>query len=507
MLFSHLTVHVCGLGDSSYPKYNVCGRKVWIRCLQLGAHEGHRGEVDEMAQGGGERWFDIWSRNVLGDITGKDFNDEKGLIGGQYTENEASYNPIYNLEFIGENGTELPFLKDNGEYCELIASETLTKNNHQPSVFKYSFKTDEQYSLGDTLQIHPSNPAISIDKFLKYQKLTQKQNEIIKITSPPELIPERGWHNNGTMTFKELLKFHLPIASPPPRRFFSIVWRYASDLNQREKLYELAQWDETDQLFNYIYRSKRTLIEVLDEFDSLIVPLNIWIDAIGLIKGREYTISSKPGQPLVEITATTVSYSTILHIPRIGITTAYLSNQALLQPSQQIPAHIIHKNMQFDKLNGEQGGKYLIICTGAGISGAKGLIECLPHNDFGVNQIMLFTGHRYSHKDFLYYDEFAKFIKQGAKLEIFGCFSKDDSVVDANDKIHYDPKYVQVNLWKYKDQVRAYLKDGNSVIYVCGSSGKMPTEVRITLGEIMKDLDENWVTNKTKMGKYIEDVW
>lgn len=483
-LFQNLTIHVCGLGDSSYSQYNVCGRKLWLRFIQLGAHAGERGEMDDCAPNGGEKWWEAWALKVVKDVTGVDLG-ERFPVGGQYSS-EGHISPLYSIAYTEE--PEVP-QEDGFNHCKLISRERLTSPGYPEEVHKYQFQTTEQYNVGDTLLIFPTNPASSVQSFIQTQELGDKADLHIKVSSPKHLTPQRGWFNNGVMTLREFLTHHVNIHSPPPRRFFSIVWRFASEEREREKLYELAQLEETEQLFNYVNRPRRTLFECIQEFFSLRIPLEFLVDACGLIRPREYSISSSPSSEFLELTVSSVNYTTILRTPRIGLCSSFLSG---LKIGDMVPASVVKKNVNFPR------GDYLVVSTGAGIAGAKPLIEVSAD----TREILMFTGHRYTDKDFLYSSEWP----QMPHLRVVGCFSRDLKIDhNANTtNILYEKGYVQANLWKHKDSVKDFLSKGANV-YVCGSSGKMPTEVRITIGEIMGD--EMYTKDMEKAGKYIEDVW
>lgn len=483
-LFKGLTVHVCGLGDSSYSQYNVCGRKLWLRFIQLGATPGERGEMDDCAANGGEKWWEAWALKVAGDITGIEMGD-KFLIGGDYESNKH-ITPLFKVEYSNDIEVEQ---EDKFNHCKLIKRIALTGAEYPEEVYKYQFKSNETYNVGDTLLIYPTNPESSVTSFIDTQDLSLRENSIIKVSCPKYLTPQRGWFNNGVMTLRELLTHHINIHSPPPRRFFSIVWRFASEEREREKLYELAQLEETEQLFNYVNRPKRTLFECIQEFFSLRIPIEFLVDACGLIRPREYSISSSPNSELLELSVSSVNYTTILRTPRIGLCSSYLNG---LELGSEIPANVVKKNINFPD------GNFLIISTGAGIAGAKPLIEM--KND---RNILMFTGHRFVEKDFLYSEVWGSM----PHLQVVGCFSRGLANKTEHSKIgniQYEKGYVQTNLWKLKDQVKDFLSQGANV-YVCGSSGKMPTEVKITLAEIMGD--EAYIKHMEKYGKYIEDVW
>ena len=58
---------VFGLGDSSYPKFNYCGKKLQRRLHQLGAHQfSDTGLADDQHPLGLDGALDPWLDQVLG---------------------------------------------------------------------------------------------------------------------------------------------------------------------------------------------------------------------------------------------------------------------------------------------------------------------------------------------------------------------------------------------------------------------------------------------------------
>ncbi|GMM27332.1 NAPDH-dependent diflavin reductase [Martiniozyma asiatica (nom. inval.)] len=465
-LLNHLKIHVCGFGDSGYSQFNLCGRKLWIRLTQLGAQEGIRGEVNE-AKADWENWFQSWALNVAKDLD-VDLGDSF-VIGGEYNEEgiDISREPLHKVELLEQyQGGEHKGVHSNEGQFEVIENTVITKEMPvSQTVHKIRLRCNKpfKYNPGDIIQITPLNDATVVNEFLERQHLVEFANRKV---STPQL---------GITTLEELL-YNLNLQEPP-RRFFANCWQFATDPREREKLYELAQFAEADQLHNYISRSHRSISEVLQEFFSFKMSINWLVDSLGFIRPREYTISGCYEKE-IELTITRVKYNTILRTARIGLASNFICN---LKVNSKLNGKIISKNIKLPM------GKLLLISTGAGIAGTKSIIE--SRND--QNELILYTGHRFQEKDFLYGELWQNF----SNLKVFGCFSRN--CIDQNlvrDNITFKKGYVQhVLAEKIPNDIEA--------VYVCGSSGKMPAELRQILKEKL-DIDQ-----MERNGCYIEDVW
>ena len=87
---------------------------------------------------------------------------------------------------------------------------------------------------------------------------------------------------------------------PPNPHALRILAEFASDEQHKEKLEEMSSMTEDgiEIYYEYISREKRNIYEILYDFDSVKIPINYLIEALGnytytgLVKPREYSISS-----------------------------------------------------------------------------------------------------------------------------------------------------------------------------------------------------------------------
>lgn len=92
--------------------------------------------------------------------------------------------------------------------------------------------------------------------------------------------------------------------------------------------------------------------------------------------------------------------------------------------------------------------------------------------------------------------------KERSDMIVRTCFSRDGG----------KEKYVQDMLWNDKALIFDLVVNQNAIVYICGSSGQMPTQVKLTFIEITKTIgnDENaeqYVNEMIKSNRYIQETW
>lgn len=118
-------------------------------------------------------------------------------------------------------------------------------------------------------------------------------------------------------------------------------------------------------------------------------------------------------------------------------------------------------------------------------------------------ETVLFFGNRFREKDFLFQADLEKAVGD-KKLNLFTSFSRDEN----------SGGYVQQEMYRQKELVARVLCSKQGVLYVCGSSGKMPREVRITVVTCVQEVNgwteeqaEEWVKGMEKSGRYLQETW
>jgi sulfite reductase alpha subunit-like flavoprotein len=96
------------------------------------------------------------------------------------------------------------------------------------------------------------------------------------------------------MTFRDLFVSCLDIFSVPRRSFFEMLAFFTEDENQTEKLREFSSPDGQDDMYAYCQRPRRTVAEVLFDFQSANIKLDYILDLFPIMQPRSFSIASDP---------------------------------------------------------------------------------------------------------------------------------------------------------------------------------------------------------------------
>lgn len=521
---NHISVAFLGLGDSSYPKFNYAIRMLHKRIVnQLGAKElFDRLEADELSIEGSNKgtgsgveavYFE-YEKRVL-EFLKETFPHRK--ISGQIVDREEISESVYleptsflRLRTNKIDNDQVTFEGDESiRRGTVVKNERITSEDHFQDVRQFVFKMelDEKYDSGDTISIYPCNSDESVSRFFELQPHWAKiADNLLEFTAgvPDEL---RDGGIIRPLTLRNLLKYHFDIASIPKASFFMKIWVFATDLSrleqgeeqlqqQSEKLHQFATDKDMQDLYDYCNRPRRSILEVLQDFVSLDLPWKYALDYLPLIKPRYFSISSGPSDPNVELTVAIVKYRTMLRKIRKGLCTTYLTG---LVENDEVRYKVQNKNSFRDEVYDKPA---VLISPGVGLAPMMSVIRS---NIF--SNVHLFFGNRYMNGDFLYRNQLENWNQHG-KISLHTCFSRDRENSP-------NLKYVQDVLWEMGEIVCDLIVNKEAVLFLCGSSGKMPLQVRITLVEIIKrwanmpDEEEaqDYLRNMEKENRYLQETW
>ena len=151
----------------------------------------------------------------------------------------------------------------------------------------------------------------------------------------------------------------------------------------------------------------------------------------------------------------------------------------------------------------------ILIAPGTGLAPCRSLIwdreELLLECQRTVGKSYLFYGGRNKAADFFYSKEWKDY--RALQVEVFPAFSRDQK-----EKI-----YVQDIIRQNGKLVNHLIRNENAIIYVCGSSGKMPTAVKEALIDVVFELQAEKKHDREKIaeffetfvkeGRYIQETW
>lgn len=116
-------------------------------------------------------------------------------------------------------------------------------------------------------------------------------------------------------------------AVPRARTFRLLAINCKNEL-EKEKLLELASPQYQEELFAYVNRPKRTILEVLRDFRHATsqLNLNILFEIFQFIKTRSFSIASCPAHKSLDLLVAVVDYKTMLSQRRKGLCSNWLKS-------------------------------------------------------------------------------------------------------------------------------------------------------------------------------------
>ncbi|OAA43667.1 sulfite reductase flavoprotein alpha-component [Metarhizium rileyi] len=469
-----------GLGDSTYLKFNWAARKLIRRLGQLGASTFIEPcEADEQFPDGIDGSFVRWADNLRKHIL-EHYPDPKGR--DAIPDNEPlppkwSLAPAINRltkstrtsQVNGDTRT-LPLTPPlnliphpSGLQATLVRNERLTPNDHWQDVRLASFDIPGslQVNPGDCLTIYPKNFPQNVQKVISlmgWDNIADQPLDLSLCSLP------RTLYSPSPCTLRDILLHNIDINAVPRRSFLKNLSSFSDNEDHKERLLEFTTTEFLDDYFDYATRSRRTIIEVLEEFYSVRVPPSHLLDVFPLIRGRDFSIanggkhltptSSSP-TTRIELLIALVNYRTILRKPREGLCSRYITH---LPPGT--PLTVTLKPV-LSPIHGALNARRPLIAmaTGTGVAPVRSLIhERMMHGSPAPT--ILFFGNRNKDADYFFAKEWANMAKD--QLTVFTAFSRDQ-----REKV-----YVQ-DLIRKEARLLEELIPQRAIFAVCGGSTKM----------------------------------
>ncbi|KAJ0415966.1 hypothetical protein BJY00DRAFT_292576 [Aspergillus carlsbadensis] len=544
-----------GLGDSSYPKFNWAARKLYKRLLQLGADEIYPGgEADHQHPEGLEGTFIPWLTSLR-----KHLLDQYPLPPGQDPiPEDVQLPPKWVLELQIQNtitpaGNAAHKAPRNGiisgEYPDtyrldvdqrplhdsltatLVQNERVTPQTHWQDVRHLSLTVPDavSYAPGDVVAITPKNTPEDAQSLIEMMGWQDQADQLVFLVprdrprSADEL-PVPPIHNldsHPKLTLRELLINYLDIRAIPRRSFFSAIAHYTSYEMHKERLLEFTDPEYLDEFWDYTTRPRRSILEVLHEFDTVKIPWQHATSAFPILRGRQFSIASggelkriPEGGARFELLIAIVKYRTVIKKIREGVCTKYIANLR--------PGSILKIQLQRGGLNSSVGqlvGPTMLIGPGTGVAPLRSMLwekaaivksyqEENPGVEPPIEPTILLYGGRNRASDYFFEEEWRQ-LSNLVKLQVLTAFSRDQQK-----KI-----YVQDVIKENSKLVFKLLHDKGGAVFVCGSSGRMPQAVREALTEAFQyggDAEsqqfsrreaEEYLVGMEKTGRYKQETW
>ena len=415
----------------------------------------------------------------------------------------------------------------------LEENRRLTPSIHWQDVRQLVFTSasSASYSPGDVLTIFPKNTLEDVEKLLCLMNWTAIADQEVYFcrnssSKPHDRYPPPPIDVKSAfipITLRELLRSNLDLNAIPKRSFFSLVAHFTNDSMQKERLLEFTKPEYIDELYDYTTRPRRSILEVLQEFDTIKIPWQWAANVLPELRGRQFSIASggklkadAHGRSRFELLVAIVRYKTVIKKIREGVCTRYL---ATLPAGSSL--EVILQKGSLGVVRAQASRPMVMIGPGTGIAPIRSLIwERLQWieelrtqpaglsngnttHQHGIGEMALFFGCRQKEADYFFEPDWEK-LQDDLPLRVFTAFSRDQK-----QKI-----YVQDLVKEQSELIYRLLYESEGIVYVCGSSGKMPKAVRVALTEAfslhgnMKPGDaEAYLQTMEKEGRYKQETW
>ncbi|KAL4747106.1 hypothetical protein BDW72DRAFT_206759 [Aspergillus terricola var. indicus] len=488
-----------GLGDSSYPKFNWAARKLYKRLLQLGADEIHPGGEADHQHPSGYYPLPPGQDPIPDDVQ----LPPKWIL--QLRDQEVPSEEVSPPDTMGTAVTgDFPdsYCLDNDHRplhdsltASLVQNKRVTPQTHWQDVRHLILTVSEpnSYAPGDVITITPKNTAEDVQSLIEMMGWQEQADRLVSLvprdstrsTNELPTPPIHSLDSHPQLTLRELLINYLDIRAIPRRSFFAAIAHYTTYEMHKERLLEFTNPEYLDEFWDYTTRPRRSILEILHEFDTVKIPWQHATSAFPIIRGRQFSIASggelkrtPEGGARFELLIAIVKYRTVIKKIREGVCTKYISN---LRPGSTLKIQL-----QRGGLNSSVGqlvGPTMLIGPGTGVAPLRSMLwekaaivksyqERNPGVDPPIEPTILVYGGRNRAADFFFEDEWQQ-LSDLIKLKVLTAFSRDQK----------QKVYVQDVIRENSSLVFNLLHDKGGAVFVCGSSGRMPQAVREALTE------------------------
>lgn len=210
------------------------------------------------------------------------------------------------------------------------------------------------------------------------------------------------------------------------RYFWEILAHFANSDLEREKFTEFTTAEGQQDLFDYVHRPRRTIVEILADFPRIAanVPAQYVFDMIPVLQPRAFSIASSltshPGE--AHLLMAVVRYKTKLLVKsRAGVCSTWLAGlDTSSQQTPRIPVWVKKGTIQFPGAGDPT--PVIMVGPGTGVAPFRNFIQERVASGTG-NNVLVF-GCRSQTKDFYCSEEWRGYVARGL-MTLVTAFSRD----------------------------------------------------------------------------------
>ncbi|KAJ5198880.1 Oxidoreductase FAD/NAD(P)-binding [Penicillium cf. griseofulvum] len=451
------------------------------------------------------------------------FAEESDIVPIPANELQASTDDHPGLHHLDYDSRPIP----HSLSATLTENRRVTPRKHWQDVRRITLTVPDavSYVPGDMIAITPKSSAIDVQSLIDLMGWNDQADRRISlvptgdIPSPP---PIPGLNSYPNLTLRALLMDYLDIKGIPRRSFFSTIAHYTNDERHKERLLEFTNPEYLDELWDYTTRPRRSILEILHEFDTVKIPWQHAISVLPAMRARQFSIASggkrkqtTDGSTQFELLIAIVKYQTVIKRIREGVCTKYLS---VLRPGSTLQVQLQPGGLKSSVQ--QLTAATVLIGPGTGVAPLRSmlwekaaLVQAYREQNPGINPpigpTVLLYGGRNRESDFFFEEEWTELSKL-IPLQVLTAFSRDQQR-----KI-----YVQDTVRENFSLFFRLLHDMQGSVYICGSSGRMPQAVREALIETFQNggsplsgqpftrsQAEGYLIDMEQSGRYKQETW
>lgn len=349
------------------------------------------------------------------------------------------------------------YTKDNPLPAKLLENRVLNKDGSSKDTRHLVVDiagSSLTYKVGDSLGVYGSNRPQLVEEII----------ELLGATGNEPVTPARL---TAALSLREALMSKLSLAGPT-KKILETLAAKATVAGEKARLAELLA--PAAEEVREAFLGQREYIDLLEEFPGVKLSPQELVDHLRRLMPRLYSIASSPalhpGQ--VHLTVAPVRYESNGR-RRYGVCSTFLADRVTRRKTP-IPVFVAESHFG---LPADPAKDIIMVGPGTGVAPFRAFVqERVATKAPGRN--WLFFGDQHEATDYLYGDEWKRYLADGQMARIDLAFSRDQAK-----KI-----YVQDRMRENAAELWAWLK-GGAFFYVCGDAHRMAKDVDAVLHEVV----------------------
>jgi sulfite reductase (NADPH) flavoprotein alpha-component len=335
------------------------------------------------------------------------------------------------------------------------------------------------YKAGDALGVIPENCPDTVGWLL--EALDASGGETVTLP------------DSGTVTLHDALLRHLAITQPSSG-VVKLLADCATDPTEAAALKVMLDDDGSG------VPEGHEILDLLKQFPSASPSVEAFVAALKPIRPRLYSISSSPRMhpDEVHLTCAVVRYVNPLGRQCKGVASTYLAERLRAGQKARVFVHASHGFAP----PADENVPMIMVGPGTGVAPFRAFLQERAVTG-GRGRSWLFFGDQRRDHDFLYREEFEKWLLDGVLTRLDTAFSRDQA----------EKVYVQHRMLERGREIWSWLQDG-AHFYVCGDAKRMAKDVDTALKQIVAEQGgmsaeaaAAYVADMVKSKRYARDVY